>query len=166
MCHLYGCFLMYNNKYMLVRNIWSINQNFQGLWLIFVSGARKIAFTPSQAIPVLGSSSNHWHWGHKPVSIQSLLFSFPYNFLRHSPLGLKFSVLSLCLRRVLDSCILGGRVQRAVRGIIFTSLLWQGQWDNVCKVTWKSSVSPKTLMQPPAGRRLTSTWKILQQAWT
>lgn len=152
MCHLYGCFLMYNNKYMLVRNIWSINQNFQGLWLIFVSGVRKIAFTLSQAIPALGSSSNHWHWGHKPVSIQSLLFSFPYNFLRHSPLGLKFSKLSLCLRRALDSYILGGTVQMAVRGIIFPSLLCQGQWDNICKVAWKSSFSPERWIQPTAGR--------------
>lgn len=142
---------MYNNKYILVRNIWSINQNFQGLWLIFVSGVRKIAFNLSQAIPALGSSSNHWHWGHKSVSIQSHLFSFPHNLPRHSPLGLKFSVLSLCPRRVLDSCILGGR---AVRGIIFPSLLWQGQWDNICKVARKSSFSPKRWIQPTAG----SSW--------
>lgn len=158
MCHLYGCFLTYNNKYTLVRNIWSIKQIFQGLWLSVVSSVRNITFTLSQEIPALGSSSNHWHGVHKPVSVQSLLFSFPYNFLRHSPLRLKFSMLSLCLRRALDSCILGGRVQRAVTVIIFPSFLWQRLWDNICKVMWMS-FSPKSWIQPTARR----TW--LRQAY-
>lgn len=148
MSHLYGCFLMYNNKYILFRNIWSINQNVQGLWLICVSGVRKIAFGLSQAIPALGSGSNPWHWGHKSDSVQSRLFALPHNLPRHPPLGLKFSVLCLCPRRVLDSCILGGRAER---GIIFPSLPWQGQWDNICKVAGKFSFSPKRWMQPTAG---------------
>lgn len=88
----------------------------------------------------------------------SLLFIFPYNFLGYSPLRLKFSMLSLCLRRALDSHILGGRVQRAVTVIIFPSLLWQRQWDNICKMAWKSS-SRKSWVQLTAGR----TW--LRQAY-
>lgn len=66
-------------------------------------------------------------------------------------------MLCLCLRRVSDSCILGGR---AVRGIISPSLPWQGQWDNICKVAPKSSFSPKRWIQATAGRGWLRAWHL------
>lgn len=66
-------------------------------------------------------------------------------------------MLCLCPRRVSDSCILGGR---AVRGIIFPSLPWQGQWDNICKVAPKSFFSPKRWIQATAGSGWLRAWHL------
>lgn len=82
------------------------------------------------------------------ILFNPICFHLPITFRDIHLWAWNFSVLCLCPRRALDSCILGGR---AVRGIIFPFLPWQGQWDNICKVSWKSFFSLKRWIQPTAG---------------